>query len=32
MCDILDDLGNEVLIQRVRGQVLALCKRFPVYG
>ncbi len=31
MCDILDDLGNEVLIQRVRGQVLGLCKRFPVY-
>ena len=31
ICDILDDLGNEVLIQRVRGQVLALCKRFPVY-
>jgi glycine hydroxymethyltransferase len=32
ICDILDDLGNEVLIQRVRGQVLELCKRFPVYG
>ncbi len=31
MCDILDDLSNEVLIQRVRGQVLALCRRFPVY-
>ncbi len=31
MCDILDDLNNEVLIQRVRGQVLALCRRFPVY-
>jgi glycine hydroxymethyltransferase len=31
MCDILDDLDNEVLIQRVRGQVLALCRRFPVY-
>ncbi|MDH4047550.1 MAG: serine hydroxymethyltransferase [Gammaproteobacteria bacterium] len=31
MCDILDDLQNEVLIQRVRGQVVALCKRFPVY-
>ncbi|MCI0517446.1 MAG: serine hydroxymethyltransferase [Woeseiaceae bacterium] len=31
ICDILDDMGNEVLIQRVRGQVLALCKRFPVY-
>ncbi len=31
ICDILDDLHNEVLIQRVRGQVLALCRRFPVY-
>jgi glycine hydroxymethyltransferase len=31
MCDILDDLHNEVLIQRVRGQVLTLCRRFPVY-
>jgi glycine hydroxymethyltransferase len=31
VCDILDDLHNEVLIQRVRGQVLALCRRFPVY-
>ena len=32
ICDILDDLENEVLIQRVRGQVLDLCKRHPVYG
>jgi glycine hydroxymethyltransferase len=32
ICDILDDMGNEVLIQRVRGKVLDLCKRFPVYG
>ena len=23
---------NDVLIQRVRGQVLELCKRFPVYS
>ena len=32
ICDILDDLENEVLNQRVRGQVLDLCKRHPVYG
>jgi glycine hydroxymethyltransferase len=32
ICDILDDLENEVLIQRVRSQVLELCQRFPVYG
>jgi glycine hydroxymethyltransferase len=31
ICDILDDLENEVLIKRVRSQVLALCRRFPVY-
>jgi len=31
ICDILDDLENEVLIQRVRGQVLDLCHRYPVY-
>ncbi|MEX2122403.1 MAG: serine hydroxymethyltransferase [Woeseia sp.] len=31
ICDILEDLDNEVLLKRVRGQVLDLCKRFPVY-
>ena len=31
ICDILDDLDNDVLIQRIRGQVLDLCRRFPVY-
>ena len=30
--DILDDIENEVMIKRVRGQVLDLCKRFPVYS
>jgi glycine hydroxymethyltransferase len=32
MCDILDDLENQDTIARVKQQVLALCKRFPVYG
>jgi glycine hydroxymethyltransferase len=32
MCDILDDLHNEAVIDRVRGQVAELCARFPVYG
>ncbi len=32
ICDILDDLGNEAVIERVRSQVQALCARFPVYG
>ncbi len=31
MCDILDDIENEQTVERVKGQVLALCKRFPVY-
>ena len=31
ICDILADPENEVLLKRVRGQVLELCKRFPVY-
>ena len=32
IADILDDISDDVMIQRVRGQVLELCKKFPVYG
>lgn len=32
MCDILDNLQNEKIIEQVREQVLELCKRFPVYA
>ncbi len=32
MCDILDDVNNGNVIDAVRDKVLALCKRFPVYG
>jgi glycine hydroxymethyltransferase len=32
ICDILDDINDDVMNQRVRGQVLDLCKRFPVYA
>jgi glycine hydroxymethyltransferase len=32
MCDVLDDVDSQATIERVRGQVLAICKRFPVYG
>lgn len=32
MCDILDDIGNEATIEKVRKNVAALCARFPVYG
>ncbi len=31
IADILDDIENEELIDRVRAQVLELCQRFPVY-
>ena len=32
MCDVLEDITNEATIQRVKQQVLELCKRFPVYA
>jgi glycine hydroxymethyltransferase len=32
MCDVMDDLGNEETVSRVRSNVLELCGRFPVYG
>jgi glycine hydroxymethyltransferase len=32
LADILDDIDNEETNDRVRGQVLELCKRFPVYA
>ncbi|MFZ0467944.1 MAG: serine hydroxymethyltransferase [Thiogranum sp.] len=32
MCDVMDDVNNTATINRVREQVLAVCKRFPVYG
>ncbi|MEE8428208.1 MAG: serine hydroxymethyltransferase [Gammaproteobacteria bacterium] len=31
MCDVLDDISNQEMIQQVRAKVLELCKRFPVY-
>ena len=32
MCEILDDLDNEETVERIKGQVLDLCKKFPVYS
>jgi len=32
MCDILDDIDNESLQEKVSEDVKALCARFPVYG
>jgi len=31
IADILDDIESEATIERVRGRVLELCKRYPVY-
>jgi len=32
IADILDRMGDESTVDRVRGEVAALCGRFPVYG
>ena len=32
IADVLDANGGDAVIERVRGEVLALCRRFPVYG
>jgi len=31
ICDILDQMGDQEVLDRVRGQVVELCGRFPVY-
>ena len=31
ICDILDNMGDETVVDRVRGEVKELCARFPVY-
>jgi len=31
MCDILDDINNQTLIEQIRQKALALCNKFPVY-
>jgi glycine hydroxymethyltransferase len=32
ICDVLDRIDDKSVIERVRQQVLDLCRRFPVYG
>ena len=32
IADVLDGMGDESVIERVRGAVLEICGRFPVYG
>jgi glycine hydroxymethyltransferase len=31
MCDVLDAVDNQAVIEQVRQKVLAICRRFPVY-
>ncbi|HAB06656.1 MAG TPA: serine hydroxymethyltransferase, partial [Alcanivorax sp.] len=31
ICDILDNMGDESVIDEVRGKVSEICKRLPVY-
>ncbi len=31
MCDIMDDLANVSVVERVKKQVLEICRRYPVY-
>ena len=32
IADVLDDVGNEAVIERTRQAVLEICRRYPVYG
>ncbi|AHK79196.1 serine hydroxymethyltransferase [Ectothiorhodospira haloalkaliphila] len=32
ICDVLDDLNNESVIEQVKARVLDVCKRLPVYA
>ncbi|MCB1753110.1 MAG: serine hydroxymethyltransferase, partial [Gammaproteobacteria bacterium] len=31
MCDVIDGRGDQAVIERIRDQVLELCRRYPVY-
>jgi glycine hydroxymethyltransferase len=31
MCDVLDDIHNEASIEKIKQQVVTLCRAFPVY-
>ncbi len=32
IAEVLDHMGDESVVEKVRDQVVALCRRFPVYG
>ncbi|EFD0581558.1 serine hydroxymethyltransferase [Escherichia coli] len=32
MCDVLDSINDEAVIERIKGEVLDICARYPVYA
>lgn len=32
ICDVIDNMGDEGTLERVKNEVKALCQRFPMYG
>jgi glycine hydroxymethyltransferase len=32
IADVLDHMGDEAALQRVRAAAVEICRRFPVYG
>lgn len=32
ICDVLDNMGDESVIERIKGEVVTLCDAFPVYA
>ncbi|HCO1737937.1 serine hydroxymethyltransferase [Escherichia coli] len=32
MCDVLDNINDEAVIERIKGKVLDICARYPVYA
>jgi glycine hydroxymethyltransferase len=32
ICDVLDNINDESVIERVKGEVVTLCEQFPVYA
>ena len=32
ICDVIDNVGDEALLGKIKGEVKALCVRFPMYG
>ena len=32
ICDVLDNMGDDSVIERVKSEVVALCEQHPVYG